>query len=121
MFAPLTVLLLVVLAASALYGAWLTARGRAIDNPLFYLLVASEVVLLVQLVVGIVRVDDANSHMSHGIFIAYLAGMVLVLPVAGFWAVAERRSRWGTGVLLVALAGLLVMVVRLLQLWAGHA
>ena len=119
--APLTAVLLISIGAAGLYGVLLTVRGRAIDNPLFYLLCAAEALLVVQLVVGILRLGDANSHMSRGIFIAYLAGMVAVLPVAGLWAIAERRSRWGTGVLLVALAGLLVMVLRLVQLWAGHA
>lgn len=116
----MTAALFASLGAATAYGIWLTVRGREIDNPMFYLLLLAEALLVVQLVLGIVRAGDADSHMSRGIFIAYLLGMVAVLPVAGFWAVAERKSRWGNGVLLVALIGLLVMVVRLVQLWNGQ-
>lgn len=119
MLLPLTIVLIALLASLALSAALLTVRGRAVDNPMFYLGCAAELAMLVQLVVGVVRVGDANSHMSKGLFIAYLAGLVCVLPVAGFWGFAERESRWGTGVILVATLGLLVMVARLLQLWNG--
>ena len=116
---PLTVLLVALLAVSAGYAAYLTGRGRPVDNPMFYLACAAELAVVAQLVVGIARIGDANAHMSKGLFIAYLAGLVCVLPVAGLWGIAERESRWGTGVLLVATLGLLVMVGRLLQLWNG--
>lgn len=117
---PLTTVLIALLAVLAIYAAILTLRGRPVDNPMFYLACAAEVAVIAQLVVGIVRLGDGDSHMSKGLFIAYLAGLVCVLPVAGFWGVAERESRWGTGVLLVATLGLLVMVARLLQLWNGQ-
>lgn len=117
---PLTTLLIALLAVLAIYAAFLTARGRPVDNPMFFLACAAELAVVAQLVVGVVRLGDANSHMSKGLFIAYLAGLVCVLPLAGFWGIAERESRWGTGVLLVATLGLLVMVFRLLQLWNGQ-
>lgn len=119
MLAPLTVTLVVLLAVLSAYVAYLTIRGRAMDNPTFYLAGACEVAIVVQLVVGIATADSGDSHMSKGLFIAYLVGLVFVLPAAGFWAIAERTTRWGTGVLLVAALGLLVMVFRLLQLWNG--
>lgn len=119
MLLPLTVLLVALLAVLAIYAAYLTARGRPVDNPMFYLACAAELAVIAQLVVGIAKIGGADPHMSKGLFIAYLAGLVCVLPVAAFWGIAERESRWGTGVLLVATLGLLVMVGRLLQLWNG--
>lgn len=121
MLAPLTTILIVLLAVLALYEAYLTIRGRQIDDPLLYLAGATELAVIAQLVVGITRVSAASPQMSKALFIAYLVGLIFVLPIAGFWAIAERASRWGTGVLLVATLGLLVMVFRLLQLWTGHA
>lgn len=118
---PLTVGLFVVLGALAAYVAYLTVRGRPMDDPTLYLAAVAELALLVQLVVGIVRSGDGAAGMSRPVFIAYLVGLVFVLPIAGAWAIAERQSRWGTGVLLVAVLGLLVMVVRLVQLWNGVA
>lgn len=117
---PLTVVLIALLALLAIDAAYLTARGKPVDNPTFFLACAAELAVIAQLVVGIARLGDADAHMSKGLFIAYLAGLVCVLPVAGFWGIAERESRWGTGVLLVATVGLLVMVARLLQLWNGQ-
>ncbi|WP_265444839.1 hypothetical protein [Flexivirga meconopsidis] len=119
MLLPLTVVLVVLLAALAGYAAYATIAGRAMDNPMFYLACAAELAVIAQLVVGIARIGDSPAHMSQGLFIAYLAGLVLVLPVAGFWGIAERTTRWGTGVVLVGALGLLVMVGRLLQLWNG--
>jgi hypothetical protein len=116
---PLTIVLVVLLAVLAVYAAYLTARGRPVDNPMFFIACAAELAVVAQLVAGLVRIGDADTHMSKALFIAYLAGLVCVLPLAGFWGLAERESRWGTGVLLVATLGLLVMVARLVQLWNG--
>lgn len=116
---PLTVVLFGLLGALAAYVGYLTLRGRPMDDPTLYLALATEVVLLVQLVVGIIRAGDGAASMSRPVFIAYLVGLIFVLPAAGAWAIAERTTRWGTGVLLVGVLGLLVMVVRLVQLWNG--
>lgn len=116
---PITIMLIALLAVLAIDAAYLTVRGKPVDNPMFFLACAAELAVIAQLVVGIARIGDADPHMSKGLFLAYLAGLVCVLPVAGFWGIAERETRWGTGVLLVATLGLLVMVARLLQLWNG--
>ena len=120
MLAPLTYALVAVLVVLAAMTALATVRGRPIDNPTFYVGCLAEVLIVVQLVVGIVRSGDGDPAMSAALFIAYLAGLVAVLPIAGFWAIAERESRWGTGVLLVAALGLLVMLGRLVQIWNGQ-
>lgn len=121
MFLPLAYALGAVLAALAGYATVLTVRGRAIDNPLFFLVVAAEIVMVAALLIGILTWSDANAHMSKGVFAAYLVGMVVATPIATVWAFADRETRWGTGVLVVAGLGLLVMTVRLVQLWGGHA
>ena len=121
MFLPLTVALLVTTCVLALLALVATVRGRPIDNPMFYLTIAIEVLLVIQLIVGIATSSSADPHMNVGVFIAYLVGLIFVLPVAGFWAIAERESRWGTAVLLVGAVGLAVMIGRLVQLWNGHA
>ncbi|GAB3585880.1 hypothetical protein [Calidifontibacter terrae] len=120
MFLTVCWLLVALLAFFSVYAVIATARGRAIDNALFYLTAAVELAMLVALVAGVMTWTDATSGMSKGIFIAYLIGMVIALPVATVWAFADRETRWGTGVLAVAGLGLLVMTVRLVQLWSGH-
>ena len=120
MIAPLTVLLLAVTVGLALYAAYATVRGRPIDNPMFYLTIAVEVLLVIQLVVALFTIGSADPAMSRPVFFAYLIGLLVVPPVALFWSIAERESRWGTSVLLVAAVGLAIMVGRMVQLWNGH-
>lgn len=120
MFVPLTYVVLAATVVLALLAAVATVRGRQIDNPIFYLMIATEVLLVLQLVVGIATSGSAAASMNTGVFIAYLVGLLIVLPVAGSWAIAERESRWGTSVLLLAAVGLAIMVGRVLQLWNGH-
>ncbi|MBB5960352.1 hypothetical protein FHS29_006975 [Saccharothrix tamanrassetensis] len=78
-----------------------------------------EVGLLVQAVIGVVRLVGLDRDISGPTFVGYLVAPVLVLPLAGFWALAER-SRWGASVLLVGCLSVPVMILRLHQVWAGH-
>lgn len=117
---PLTVALIATTCVLAALAAVATVRGRPIDNPMFYLAIAIEVLLVLQLFVGIATSGSADPSMNAGIFVAYLFGLILVLPAAGLWAIAERESRWGTAVLLVGAVCLAVMLGRLVQLWNGH-
>ncbi|NUT96274.1 MAG: hypothetical protein HOY78_30035 [Saccharothrix sp.] len=79
-----------------------------------------ELGLLVQAVIGVVRLVGLDREISSATFVGYLIGPVVVLPLAGFWAVAER-SRWGAAVLVVGCLSVPVMILRLQQIWAGHA
>jgi hypothetical protein len=51
-------------------------------------------------------------------FWGYLVTALLLLPIAAAWAFAER-TRWSSVVLLVAALTVVVMEVRLVQLWTG--
>lgn len=79
-----------------------------------------ELGLLVQAVIGIVRLVGTDRELSGATFVGYLVGPLVVLPLAGLWAVAER-SRWGASVLAVGFLSVPVMILRLQQIWAGHA
>jgi hypothetical protein len=84
------------------------------------LLAALEIGLLVQAVVGVVRMLGLDGEIDRLSFVGYLAGPPLILPVAVVWSAAER-TRWSAGVLVVACASAPVMVLRLGQVWSGHA
>ena len=64
MFLPLTVALLVTTCVLALLALVATVRGRPIDNPMFYLTIAIEVLLVIQLIVGIATSGSADPHMN---------------------------------------------------------
>ena len=71
--------------------------------------VVQSVVAAVRLVAGFRPVEPATT-------IGYLIGIVLLIPLAWFWANSER-TRWSGVVLAVAALSVLAMTLRLLTLW----
>jgi hypothetical protein len=95
-----------------------TARNRRAGRPLLVLAALTEVAVVAQLVTGVVLLTSGRHDVSAALFVAYLVGLVVVVPLAVFWALGEP-TRWGPGVLTVAALVVLVLVARLHQLWAG--
>ena len=52
------------------------------------------------------------------LFVSYLVGIVLALPIGALWSLAER-TRSGTGVLVIAALTVLALEVRLADIWSG--
>jgi hypothetical protein len=108
--------------ALAVWSAVLAVANKAIDLRkwhglwLYLLLIVLELGLLVQLVVGIVRLATDDRQIETATFVGYLITMVLIPPLAGFWALIER-SRWGPVVMVVACLTIPVLVLRLGQVW----
>jgi hypothetical protein len=95
-------------------------RNEAAANRdwVFVLLGVTELVLLVQLVVGCVALANTERDVAGGLFVSYLVGVALVLPIGAFWSLAER-NRAGTAVLLLAAFAVLGLELRLDTIWAG--
>lgn len=98
----------------------LLIRDRTAGDPTFVVLGLVELALLVQLVVGLVALRDADDVVPVVTFVSYLVSIVLVLPIGAFWSLAER-TRAGTAVLLVALLTVAALEVRLDSLWSSGA
>lgn len=93
--------------------------GRKADRGLIGLLMAIELGLLVQAVLGFVLV--ASSADGPGLtFGAYLVGVLFILPVGTLWALGDT-SRAGSGVLIVAGLTVPAMILRMHQVWSGGA
>jgi hypothetical protein len=120
-----TVLTVLALAGAA-YAALLIALNKALlpltklSWGLVWSLAVLEVGLLVQAVIGIAALLGTGRDIERLSFLGYLLGPVVILPVAVVWSAAER-TRWSAGVLVVACLSVPVMIVRLGQIWAGHA
>lgn len=91
-------------------------RDRPPNRPLYGALAVIEVALLVQTVAGIINFANTDRPVNGPEFIAYLVGILVILPIAVLWSMTER-TRWGTGVLIVACLALPVMIVRMRQIW----
>ncbi len=102
----------------ALWSFVQSARNREPDNALLVALAVIEVLLVVQLVIGIVLLAGGERPGSLATFLAYLIGCLVVLPAGAAWALAER-SRSSTVVLGIACLAIPVMVLRLNEVWSG--
>jgi hypothetical protein len=95
------------------------ARGK---DPLWWhlgVVAALELLLVVQAVVAVVLLLEGGQIVgSAGVFIAYLIGTLLALPLTLLWGLGEP-SRWTLVALAVACVVVAVLVLRLDQIWAG--
>ncbi|MDO9380124.1 MAG: hypothetical protein Q7T56_14855 [Nocardioidaceae bacterium] len=101
-----------------LLAAWLMLRDRRVDNPLFYAAAALEVLLVALLVTGCVALAGTDRDVDGITFVSYLVTVVVIPPAAILWGIAER-SRWGTGVVVVAMITVAALCARLTDVWTG--
>jgi CDP-diglyceride synthetase len=112
----LSAVLITTCLAMGIWTAITAARNRLLHPRHLYGLATIELLLLVQLVVGVVAVAQGEGPDATATFVSYLIGVLFVLPVAALWALAER-SRPAVLVITVGCAAVAVMTGRLLQIW----
>jgi hypothetical protein len=115
---PVTVTVLACAAVLALVSGLATIRDRRAGAGLLVMAALTELTVVAQLVVGITRLASGHHDVSAALFVAYLVGLAVVVPLGVVWARAEP-SRWGPAVLAVAGLVVLVLMARLHQLWTG--
>jgi hypothetical protein len=74
------------------------------------------VVTAVQSVIGLVRLAGGFRPTEPATTVGYLLAILVLIPLAWFWANSER-TRWSGVVLAVAALSVLSMTLRLIQLW----
>ena len=104
--------------AVAAFAGWHTFRRQQFSNPLFYAVAVLEIGLLALLVGGSIALAGTSRDVNGVLFISYLVTLVVIPPAAVLWGIAEK-SRWGTGVVVVAMLTVSVLCVRVLQIWKG--
>ncbi|AXT84980.1 hypothetical protein C6I20_07125 [Aeromicrobium sp. A1-2] len=102
----------------AAYAAWHTARDRPFSDPLFYAVGGLEILLVALLVGGSIALGTTSRDVDGVLFVSYLVTIVVIPPAAVLWGIAEK-SRWGTGVVVVAMVTTAVLIIRLLGIWKG--
>jgi hypothetical protein len=113
----LTLSLMLLVGAYGIAAVVLTVLGRA---PREHLVIASValsalIVVMVLIAAGLLVAGEGPNEL--GTFVGYLFIALILLPLGTLWALAER-SRWGTAVLAVACFTLVVVLVRLQDLWS---
>ena len=104
--------------AVAVFAAWHMVRRQPFSNPLFYATAVLEIALLAMLVGGSIALAGTSRDVDGVLFVSYLVALVVIPPAAVLWGIAEK-SRWGTGVVVVAMLTVAVLCVRVLQIWKG--
>jgi hypothetical protein len=113
---PLAVVVVVLAVVLAGWAALWAIRDKAVVLNQLWGSSVVETALLVQLVVAIVTAARGPGPVEHGTFWGYAVAIMLILPLAGAWAFAER-TRWSSVVLLVAAVTVAFMQWRMLQTW----
>lgn len=91
--------------------------GRKPDDFSLGAVLLLEVLLVAQLVVAILAPAFGNAPTGNPLeFYTYLVSAILLLPLAGFWALVER-TKWSTVILGVAALAVAIMLYRMLQIW----
>lgn len=106
--------------AVAAFAALHTIGDRLFSNPLFYAIGVLEIVLIGLLIGGLIALAKTSSDVNGGLFVSYLVVVVIIPPAAVVWGIAEK-TRWGTGVVVIAMLSIAVLSVRLLRIWQGTA
>ena len=115
MIEPLQTILIVASLLLALVAGVYVALDRSPDNGLVGLAGLLELGFIIQAGIGIAQVIGDDDVADPVVFIGYLLGALLVLPLGVLWSLAER-SRGATAVLIVAGLTMAFLVVRAMQL-----
>jgi hypothetical protein len=116
----MTLVQLVLAAAALVVAIWLAvliALDRLPGDRAFVALVALELGVAMQLVIGLVRIFGDHPGVNVAAYLGYLVGALLVLPAGFLWSAGER-TRSGTAVLVVAVLLLPFLSLRLHDLWS---
>jgi predicted ABC-type sugar transport system permease subunit len=115
----LAVSLIVAVLVLAGLGLLLSALDRRVGRLLLGAAAVGELGLLVQVVWAVVRLAGGGHPVGGmAVFIGYLIGSLVILPVAAAWGLGER-SRWGPAVIAAGFLVIAVLIVRMQQVWHG--
>ena len=101
---------------SVIWGLVTTIANRPPGKAQLLYAALVELATVVQSVIAGARLVGGFRPVELATTIGYLLGIVVLLPIAWFWANAER-TRFSGLVLAVAAMGVLGMTLRLLVLW----
>ncbi len=120
MIPALAYVVLALAGASVVWGIITTIADKPPGKAQLLFAAAVWLVTVVQSIIAGVRLAAGFRPQSPATLLGYLIGIVLLIPVAWFWANSER-TRYSGLVLAVAALAVLAMTLRLLTLWTPAA
>ena len=116
MIPALAYALMALAGVAALWGLLTAVLDQAPGKALLLVAAGVWVVTAVQSVFGLVRLAGGFRPTEPATTVGYLLAILVLIPLAWFWANSER-TRWSGVVLAVAALSVLSMTLRLVQLW----
>lgn len=116
MIALLAYVVMALSGAMVVWGLITAALNKPPDKAQLLYAAGVEVVTVAQTIAAFVGLATGPRPAEMATTIGYLIGIVVLIPVAWFWANVER-TRFSGVVLAVAGLAVAVMTLRLLQLW----
>lgn len=113
---PLAATIVASCLAIAVWAGVSGARSQPVVTGQLLALAVVEILIFVQVLVGLVMLAGGDRPDSVVTFVGYLVFSLFILPAGAYWAVSER-SRWGSLVLVVACLVVPVIVLRLDFVW----
>jgi hypothetical protein len=110
-----------IMIASGAVAVWCyvpAARDRWVGHGPVVAAAVVELALIVAAVAAVVRLADGQRPHEFATYIGYLIASVVVLPLAAALALMER-TRWGSIVLGSGALVMVVLMLRLRQVWHG--
>ena len=92
--------------------------NKAPGNAQIYAAGLLELLVIVQSIAAAVQLVGGYRPLEFATTIGYLIGIVVLVPIAVFWALSER-TRFSGVVMGVAALAVLAMTLRLLNLWSA--
>jgi hypothetical protein len=120
MIPVLAYVVLVLAGVSVVWGIVTTIADKPPGKVQLLFAAAVWLATVIQSVIAGVRLAAGFRPQSPATLLGYLIGIVLLIPVAWFWANSER-TRYSGLVLAVAALAVLAMTLRLLTLWTPAA
>jgi hypothetical protein len=119
MLTPLTVVLAAAALALAAWCGWAAFRDQPTKDWHFIGMAVVTLLALVQLAVGVVHLARGEDPAEGtAVFVAYLAAVVLCLPVVGLVSLTER-TKWGSLTVVAGAVVLAALQARLHDIWTG--
>ncbi len=116
MIPALAYAIIVLAGASVVWGVITAIADRPPGKAQLLFAAGVWLLTLVQSIVAVVQLARGFRPASMATTVGYLIGIVVLIPVAWFWANVER-TRFSGVVLAVAAFAVLAMTFRLLTLW----
>jgi hypothetical protein len=98
------------------FAGWHVIKGYRFSNPLFWALGLVEVALIAALIGGSIALAHSSGDVQGVLFISYLVTALVVPPVAVIWGVTDQ-TKWGTGVVVIAMVTVSALLLRIQQIW----